>query len=36
MVEGGGHYLGEGEGVGHGADEDLTQFPIEVRALDPV
>lgn len=29
-------YLGEGEGVGHGADEDLTQFPIEVGALNAV
>lgn len=29
-------YLGEGEGVGHGADEDLTQLPVEVGALDPV
>lgn len=31
-----GNYLGESEGVGHGADKDLTQLPIEVRALDPV
>lgn len=30
------HYLGEGKGVGHGADKDLTQLPIEVGALDPV
>lgn len=29
-------YLGESERVGHGADEDLTQLPVEVGALDPV
>lgn len=29
-------YLCEGKRVGHGADEDLTQFPVQVRTLDPV
>ncbi|KAL0628518.1 hypothetical protein AAY473_001838 [Plecturocebus cupreus] len=29
-------YLCEGKGVGHMADQDLPQFPIEVSTLDPV
>lgn len=35
-MEGQGHYLGECKRVGHGADKDLTQLPIEVGALDAV
>lgn len=33
---GGWGYLCEGERVGHRADEDLTQLPIQVRTLDSV
>lgn len=33
---GGWRYLCEGEWVGHRADEDLTQLPIQVRTLDSV
>lgn len=31
-----GRYLREGERVGHGTDEDLAQFPVQIGAFNPV